>query len=244
MSRILITGSTDGLGKLAAIQLINQGHRVVIHARNVERKNLASHELPGAENILIADLSNVEETKNLAHQANSLGRFDAVIHNAGIYQKPNAVTFAVNSLAPYILTCAMEKPERLIYLSSGLHMHGKSDFSIKTYNHENFNYSDTKLQVILLCKAISRKWHSVYANAVNPGWVPTKMGGPAAPDDLMKGMETQVWLATSNDPDARVSGRYFFHRQEKQCHPAAADISLQEKFLSLCEQITSIRFSI
>ncbi len=242
MSRIFITGSTDGLGKLAAKKLINQGHRVVVHARNAERKKVASQEIPGAEHILIADLSDMEETKKLAQQANSLGLFDAVIHNAGIYQKPNAITFAVNSLAPYILTCAMEKPERLIYLTSGLHMQGKSDFNVNTYNHEQFNYSDTRLHVILLCKAISRKWHSVYANAVNPGWVPTRMGGPAAPDDLMKGMETQVWLATSNDPEAQVSGRYFFHKQEKQCHPEATDILLQEKFLSLCEQITGISF--
>ena len=70
--------------------------------------------------------------------------------------------------------------------------------------------------MVLLAKAIARKWHGVYANAVNPGWVPTKMGGAGAPDDLQKGAETQSWLAISNDPEALVSGRYFFHRKEKE----------------------------
>ena len=80
--------------------------------------------------------------------------------------------------------------------------------SFKTHI-ERINYSDTKLHVVMLCKAVARNWSDVYANAVNPGWVPTKMGGSGAPDSLQKGYETQVWLAESNDEKATVSGRLF-----------------------------------
>ena len=90
--------------------------------------------------------------------------------------------------------------------------------------------------------AIARKWPEVYANAVDPGWVPTKMGGPGAPDDLTKGFETQAWLAVSNDKRAKVSGRYFHHQKEARYNPEADDVQLQERFLSLCEQITGVPF--
>ena len=242
MARILITGSADGLGRIAARILVSQGHNVMLHARNPLRAQEAMKAVPGAENVLTADLSKTEEIISLAEQANSTGRFDAVIHNAGVYRVSNTITFAVNSLAPYILTSMMFRPERLIYLSSGLHMQGSSVMSLEAWHQGRFNYSDTKLHVILLAKIIAAKWKGIYANAVNPGWVPTKMGGAGAPDDLMKGAETQSWLAVSNEPEAQVSGRYFFHKKERNYSSLADNISLQEKFISLCEQITGIRF--
>jgi len=241
MSRIFITGSADGLGLLAAQLLISQGHKVVLHARNTERANHALHKAPGAENVLTADLSLMDATKRLAEEANASGTFDAVIHNAGVYRVSNPVTFAVNSLAPYILTCLMNRPQRLIYLGSGLHMQGKQEISMKAFREGQYNYGDTKLHVILLSKALSRKWPGVFANAVNPGWVPTKMGGAFAPDNLQKGAETQSWLAVSDDMEVKVSGRYFFHKKEKNYLPAADNVALQEKFLELAEQITALR---
>ena len=86
MARIVITGSADGLGQLAAKALIAQGHKVVLHARNEERGQEALDKVPGAESVLTADLSNIEETKHLASRVNALGKFDAVIHNAGVYR--------------------------------------------------------------------------------------------------------------------------------------------------------------
>jgi len=240
MSRIFITGSADGLGLLAAQLLISQGHKVVLHARNTERGNHALLKAPGTETVLTADLSLMEETKRLAEEANASGTFDAVIHNAGVYRVSNPVTFAVNSLAPYILTCLMNRPQRLIYLSSGLHMQGKQEISMTAFREGKYNYGDTKLHVILLAKAISRKWPGVFANAVNPGWVPTKMGGAFAPDDLLKGAETQAWLAVSDDKEAKVTGRYFFHKREKNYLPVADNVELQDKFLELCREITGV----
>lgn len=242
MARILISGSTDGLGKIAAQILVSQGHRVVLHARNSSRAKDALAGVPGAEDVLVGDLSVVDEIKNLADQANSNGQFDAIIHNAGVYRVSNTVTFTVNSLAPYMLTCLIRRPERLIYLSSGLHMQGRSITDMDAWRHGMFNYGDTKLHMLLLAKAVTRKWKGVYANAVNPGWVPTKMGGAGAPDDLKKGAETQCWLAVSNEPDALVSGRYFFHKMERSYLPLADKIPLQESYLALCEQISGISF--
>jgi NAD(P)-dependent dehydrogenase (short-subunit alcohol dehydrogenase family) len=242
MARIFITGSSDGLGQLAAKKLISEGHRVILHARNMERAKYAMERVPGAEKVLMADLSDRKETKELAAEVNSFGNFDVVIHNAGVYRVPNRLIFAVNSLAPYILTCLIQKPKRLIYLSSGMHLYGKSNLEFSMYESEGFGYSDSKLHDVLLSMAVSRKWPDVYANAVNPGWVPTKMGGPGAPDSLEMGFQTQVWLAVSNDNEARVSGRYFFHQKEKHYSAFADDVKVQEAFLSLCERITGIRF--
>jgi NAD(P)-dependent dehydrogenase (short-subunit alcohol dehydrogenase family) len=242
MARIFITGSADGLGQLAAKALIGQGHKVVLHARNTERGCDAIKKNPEAETVVTGDLSDIEATKDVAHKVNQLGRFDAVIHNAGVYQTSSKEIFAVNTLAPYILTCLIQKPKRLIYLSSGMHLQGRAKLDDFKTNNSRITYSDSKLYVLMLCMAVARKWPDVYSNAVDPGWVPTKMGGRGAPDDLQKGYETQVWLAVSNEEKAKVSGCYFFHQVERHHNPEADDVLLQERFLNLCKEITDVPF--
>ena len=242
MARIFITGSADGLGQLAAKALIGQGHEVVLHARNEKRGQEALDKVPGAESVVTADLGSIDETKQLASKVNALGKFDAVIHNAGVYRASGEEIFNVNTLAPYILTCLIQTPQRLIYLSSGMHLQGHA--RLKSFNTDSsrITYSDSKLHVLMLCMAVARKWPEVYANAVDPGWVPTKMGGQGAPDDLQKGYETQVWLAVSNDEKAQVSGRYFHHQKENGYNAEADDVQLQEKFVSLCKELTGASF--
>jgi NAD(P)-dependent dehydrogenase (short-subunit alcohol dehydrogenase family) len=234
MAKIFITGSADGLGQLAAKQLIKAGHEVVLHARNAKRGEEALQALPGAKEVLIADLSDIGETKALAEKANVLGVFDTVIHNAGVYQVGAQQLLNVNTLAPYMLTALMHRPKRLIYLSSGMHLSGQAQWT------ERPSYSDTKLHMLMLAKALGRKWPEVYANAVDPGWVPTKMGGKGAPDDLQKGYETQVWLATSDDPAALVSGQYFHHQRPARYHPAADEVGAQDQLLAECARLTGI----
>lgn len=242
MASILITGSADGLGQLSARALIEQGHRVVLHARNAERARHAQQQTPRAEQVLIGDLSGIEAAKDVARQANTWGRFDAVIHNAGVYQAPAREIFAVNVLAPYILTCLIQRPSRLIYLSSDMHLQGRANLVDFTKGTRGISYSDSKLYVTMLCLAAARRWPEVYANAVDPGWVPTRMGGRGAPDDLQKGYATQVWLAVSATPSARVSGRYFHHQAEQHPNPQAGDVALQERLLSACREITGVAF--
>ncbi|MCC9074626.1 SDR family NAD(P)-dependent oxidoreductase [Litorilinea aerophila] len=240
MAKIFITGSADGLGQLAAQALVAQGHEVVLHARNPDRVQDALGRTPGAVGAIPGDLSSVEEIKHVAEAANRWGTFDAVIHNAGIYRSPSREVFVVNALAPYLLTCLIQRPKRLIYLSSDMHLQGRANLEELARDQSRVSYSDSKLYVTMLCMAVARKWRDVYTNAVDPGWVPTRMGGPGAPDDLQKGYETQVWLAVSDDPAAKVSGKYFYHQQERAYNPQAGDVPLQERFLDICETLTGV----
>jgi len=253
MARIFITGSADGLGKMAAQLLVKNGHQVVLHARNTARGEDALQAVPGAETVVIGDLSSIQETKHVAEQVNALGSFDAVIHNAGIgYQERKRVAtvdglphvFAINSLAPYLLTCLIHKPERLVYLSSGLHRDGDASLQDLTWNKRSWNgfqaYADSKLHDLLLAFAVARKWPTVYSNALEPGWVATKMGGAGAPDSLEEAPKTQVWLATIDE--GKVSGQYFFHQKLKPFLPAASTIEVQEKLLEACAEISGVVF--
>jgi NAD(P)-dependent dehydrogenase (short-subunit alcohol dehydrogenase family) len=234
MAKIFITGSADGLGQLAAKQLVKGGHEVVLHARNAERGEQALKSVPGASDVLIGDLADMEETKALAQKANALGTFDAVIHNAGVYRTGAQQLLQVNMLAPYVLTALMHRPKRLIYLSSGMHLSGRPEWT------ERPSYPDTKLHVVMLAKALARKWPEVYANAVDPGWVPTKMGGAGAPDDLQKGYQTQIWLAVSNDAGAMVSGQYFHHQKPARYNRLADDMHLQDELQLNCARLTGV----
>jgi len=156
MARVFITGSADGLGQLAAKALIAQGHAVVLHARSETRGQQAINRALGAEVVVIADLASTDDTKELASKVNALGRFDTVIHNAGVYQDSAERIFAVNTLAPYILTCLIHRPERLIYLSSGMHLQGH--FRLESFKGHvgRISYSDSKLHVLMLTKAVAR----------------------------------------------------------------------------------------
>ena len=240
MARIFITGSADGLGELSASALTGQGHRVVLHARNAKRGYDAIKNNPQAEAVLTGDLSNIDEIKNLACEVNESGSFDAVIHNAGVYRSSSKEILAVNTLAPFLLTCLIKKPKRLIYLSSGMHLHGSPKLDNLKTGVDHITYADSKLHVVMLCLAVARKWPDVYSNAVDPGWVPTKMGGRSAPDNLQKGYETQVWLAVSSDEKVKASGCYFFHQKQRPHNPQANDIMLQENLLTTCKEITGV----
>lgn len=255
MARILVTGSSDGLGRMAAELMVADEHRVVLHARNADRARDAAAAVPGADAVLVADLSSIAETKALAEQANAGGSFDAVIHNAAVgYQESRRIetpdglphVFAINSLAPYILTALIRRPQRLVYISSALHRSGDASLDDLTWTSRPWNgtqaYSDSKLHNVLLAFGVARRWPDVRSNAVEPGWVATKMGGPGAPDDLSLAPKTQVWLATSDDPAAQVSGGYFYHGKPHQVLEAARDAQLQDRFIAECERLSGVAF--
>lgn len=253
MARVFITGSADGLGRMSAQLLVEQGHKVVLHARNEQRGREALSSVPGAETVVIGDLRNLAPMRSVATQVNALGAFDAVIHNVGMgYREPRRVAtedglpevFAVNTLAPYVLTAMIRKPKRLVYLSSGLHQSGDASLQDLAWEHRPWRgqqaYSDTKLHDLLLAFAIARLWPDVLSNAMEPGWVATKMGGPGAPDDLDAGRRTQVWLAVSDNPAAMVTGEYFYHMKRRKPNPAARDTARQDELLTACQRFSGI----
>jgi len=251
MSRVLITGSTGGLGREAARLLVGAGHEVVLHARDEARTRAALAAVPGAAAALPGDLASIAQTTELAHRANESGAFDAVIHNAGIgYREPRRIetedglahVFQVNVLAPYLLTALVRRPARLIYLSSGLHRAGNPDLDDLQWEQRRWNgyqaYADSKLFDAVLAAAVARRWPDVLSNSVDPGWVKTKMGGPTAPGEIGPAAETQAWLAVSDDSLALRSGDHFHHRQLWHTRAAVSDHVVQDRLLAACHGLT------
>ena len=248
MARIFITGSTDGLGLFNARTLIGQGHDVVLHARTKERTT-AVQDLDAA-GIVIGDLSSDSETRSVAAQVNTIGRMDAIIHNAGVYLSNSRVatpenhsrTLAVNVLAPYLLTALIDRPDRLVYVTSGMHLGVRSNLDDIDWTSRRWSagqaYSESKLYVAALASAIARRWPDVLSNSVDPGWVPTKMGGPGASDDLELGHDTQSWLAVSQDPNATVTGQYWHHRRHQRPAPEVNDPAFHDELLQALAGIT------
>ena len=256
MARVFITGSADGLGLMVGELLASQGHSVVLHARNEVRARDARAALQRAAAVVVGDLSTLAAMRTVADQANSFGRFDAVIHNVGIgYREPRRVTtedglsqlWAVNVLAPYVLTALMERAGRLVYLSSGMHMGGDASLEDLQWENRLWNgsqaYADTKFHNVLLAFGMARRWPDVLCNALEPGWVPTRMGGSSAPGDLSKAHVTQAWLATSDELAAKVTGGYFYHKQPRRVNPSAQHEELQERLLDDCRRISGINLT-
>jgi len=254
MARVFITGSSDGLGLAAARFLAEGGHEVVGHARNARRAGDLRAAAPELPRVVTGDLSSAAQTRSVAEQANALGVFDAVIHNAGIGYRDrrkiatedgHAHVLAINVLAPYLLTALMARPGRLVYLSSGMHRGGRPSVEDLDWDRRAWNgtqaYSDSKLFDATLAAAVARRWPSVLSNAVDPGWVATKMGGPGAPDDLRQGSVTQAWLAVSDDPAATVSGGYFYHQAPRDAVPAVRSARFQDELLDELARLTGVK---
>jgi NAD(P)-dependent dehydrogenase (short-subunit alcohol dehydrogenase family) len=144
------------------------GHQADLHARNDARANDARKAVPKAEAIVVGDLATIAGAKDVARQVNALGRFDAVIHNAAVgYREDHRLTsdglphvFAINMLAPYLLTALIERPKRLVYLSSGMHdrAHANLDDILWRKRHWDGSgaYAESKLHDVMLAFAVGR----------------------------------------------------------------------------------------
>ncbi|MGH1565232.1 SDR family NAD(P)-dependent oxidoreductase [Mumia sp. DW29H23] len=239
MALVLVTGASTGLGLATATALAADGHDVVLHARNAGRLDDPGV-LERMHDVVYGDLAQLDATVQVARQADAIGPFDAVVHNAGVMRSRD--TLAVNTVAPFVLTATMTAPGRSIVLSSGMHRSGspqrlEADFA----DPGRTSYEDSKLFVTALALALARRRPQTLTHVVDPGWVPTRMGGPSAPDDLEDGHRTQVWLATADAESLEPrSGGYWYHRVARAPHPAAADVTFQEAVVSALEARTGI----
>jgi NAD(P)-dependent dehydrogenase (short-subunit alcohol dehydrogenase family) len=252
MSRVFITGSSDGLGLMAGRLLVDWGHRVTLHARNQARAADTRRALPQAEAVVVGDVSKIAQMRRVADEVNALGRHDAVIHNVGVGSRAGRIAtedglsqlFAVNVLAPYLLTVLIARPDRLVYLSSGMHSGGEARLDDAQWEKRRWNgsqaYSESKLFDVALAFAVARLWPAVKSNAMTPGWVATKMGGAGAPGDVKLGATTQAWLAVSDDQEAAVTGRYFYHQKQQRPNPTAERADLQDRLLDYCADLTGV----
>ena len=233
---ILVTGASMGLGLATADALARAGNHVVLHARRPDRiTDPTLHERMHA--LIFGDLSNDAETRDVARQANELGRFDAVIHNAGVIRGREVA--AVNVIAPYILMASLTPARRSIVLSSGMHLSGSTDLD-RAFGRDG-DYSTSKLLVTTLAMALASRSPSTLSHAVDPGWVPTRMGGRGAPDSLEEGHRTQEWLATANERDiVPSSGGYWHHRQARRPHPATLDVDFQTALIDRLTGLTGL----
>ncbi|WP_405607797.1 SDR family NAD(P)-dependent oxidoreductase [Streptomyces sp. NBC_00076] len=234
MALILVTGASSGLGRDTVNALVDEGHDVVVHVRNTARLTDAD-DTARWKGVVFGDLADMDEIRDVARQTSEFGRFDAVIHNAGVMHSPEAVT--VNTVAPYVLTALMDKPSRLIYLSSSMHRTGSTD--LRRLAAGTVSYDDSKLWVTTLALALASRWVGTVSHAVDPGWVPTRMGGAGAPDDLAAGHHTQVWLAGRHDA-ALATGGYWYHQQPQTPHPATQDEEFQARLIRALESRTGI----
>jgi len=242
-ARVFITGSADGLGHATAKTLLSQGHEVVVHVRSQARLPAVKELVDRGAVTTVGDLSDLAQIRDLANQVNAIGPMDAVVHNAGVLS--GSPLLVVNVVAPYLLTALIQRPKRLVYLSSSMHRGGRASLAGMDWagRTSTGSYSDSKLFVTALAAAVARLWPDVLSNAVDPGWVPTKMGGPSAPDDLRLGHLTQEWLATSDDPAALTSGGYWHHQQRQQPQPAVNDIRFQDQLLAELSHVTRTKLA-
>ena len=176
---------------------------------------------------------------------------DAVIHNAGVYLEPSrsttadghAKTLAVNTLAPYMLTALIDRPDRLIYLSSGLHRAGAGSLGDIDWTGRRWNaaqaYSESKLHVTALALTLARVWPDVLSNAVDPGWVPTKMGGAGATDDL-EGIPHADMARRLQRRSRSRERRLLVHRQRQTPAPEARDPAFQDQLMDRLAALTGV----
>lgn len=247
-----VSGSTQGIGLRTVQGLIANGHKVVAHARTKERAEEAKKDLEGVHHIVVGDLNDQAQVRDIASELNEIGTFETIVHNAGVgYQEKSrgdgeiAKTLQVNVLAPYMLTALTNRAQKYIWLSRHQYTQAKVDLSDINWTKRKWNgqtaYIESKVYDAALGLALANMWPDVYSNIVDPGWVPTRMGGKKATDDIEKSAETQVWLA---DKECSPTGGFFMHKELQQLGNNIRHPGFHTDLIRACEELTGAELEI
>ena len=260
---ILVTGSTDGIGKQTALELACMGATVIIHGRDLQRLQTTREELikkSGNENIdaLLADFSSLAQVKQMAGDIlDRYSRLDVLVNNAGVFLLDRKLTvnelemnFQVNYLAPFLLTNLLlpllkkSTPARIVSVSSGLHTKAILDFE-NFQGEKTFSgiqaYALSKLGNIYMTLELAERLAGtgVTANCLHPGGVDTKMLRTAMQMtgiSVEEGAAPSLYLASSPDV-AEITGKYFYHKEVGRLSEIASDTAARKKFWQISESL-------
>lgn len=264
LKTILVTGSTDGIGREIALQLARMGHKVLIHGRDKEKGIRVLDEINREscnENLALyitdfADLTSVVQMGKEIQREQE--RLDVLIHNAGVFSPKhiitrdgNELTFQVNHLAPYLLTqllmdlIRLSAPARIVSVASSAHYSAQAAYLDDLRGEKSYGsfsaYSFSKLANILFSNELAERLEGsgVTSNSLHPGTIDTNMlrisyGGGGR--TVEEGAETPIFLAISEEVEG-ISGKYFSSKREKQPSDLAQNVDLQKKLWMISEDL-------
>jgi NAD(P)-dependent dehydrogenase (short-subunit alcohol dehydrogenase family) len=265
---ILVTGSTDGIGKATAMELARRGARVIIHgrsrakAREVQREVQDSSDM-GKPEIIIADFSDQDQVRGMAEEITATyDRLDVLVNNAGTYQATRnltadgiEMTFAVNFLAPFLLTNLLlpllrkSAPSRVVTVASSAHEDvSRIDWdnlpAMPRYDPwEAYSLSKFADLVFTYVLAGQLEGTGVTVNCLHPGVVDTRVLRTSYPGmqgiTPEEGARTSVYLALSPEV-AGVSGQYFENMRPAKSTPLTRDRGIQERFREIARDLTGV----
>lgn len=263
---ILVTGATDGIGRQTALELLRRGARVFVHGRNATKtsnvvQDLSRESGSSALSPVFADLSSMADVRRLADEvAAQTDHLDVLINNAGVFLHERQLTvdgfettFAVNHLAPFLLTHRLlpklrqSVRGRIITVSSIAHSRGRIDFddlTAKRYFHGYTAYASSKLANVLFAYEMARRLGAAHvtSNALHPGVITTKLlksGFGTTGASLAQGAATSVKLAM--DPDlATTTGKYFADEREQTSSPTSHDRQVQKRLYEVSAKLVGI----
>ena len=255
MTTVCLTGSTDGIGLVAARTLLTAGHRVLVHARSEQRgapvvEALAADPACTGEVVLVVgDLASLDAVRGLAEQVAAHGPLDVLVHNAGVWVRDAAspvtvdgfeTTFAVNVLAPHLLTALLADrlTGRLLWLGSGMAASGRPKPSALGGAREPRQaYADSKACDVALALAWGRRLPGVASAAVDPGWVRTKLASAGAPGDVADGADTLAFCCTDAD---LAAAPYWKDRRPSPVPGRLRDTALQDAVAAACDRLVGL----
>jgi NAD(P)-dependent dehydrogenase (short-subunit alcohol dehydrogenase family) len=249
VSTIAVTGSTDGIGLAAARALLARGHRVLVHARSEQRGRPVVDSLDGDVALVTGDLSSPASVRGLADQLRGHGPLDALVHNAGVWVRGDVprrtadgveTTFAVNVLAPHLLTALVGDAVRgrLLWLGSGMARSGRPDpATLGQETDPGRAYATSKAADVALAIGWGRRLPSLASAAYDPGWVPTKLASSGAPGDVRRSGEGLAWCATEADLTAAP---YWADRRPTPVPAPLRDPGLQDALLAACDRLAGL----